>query len=204
MIMLRVLVLSLLLPPASARAEDARPSAAAVRDPEPSLTELTAAAFAVRGGGFGELGLCSPRRPRTVSGYSCLSFDLGKQDGRWIATEVAEWGLSVQPTPRLTIKGGVGFSLLTLLVDGLACVGKSSGSAGADGPSGDASGGRKSCGIWLPMQFYPGASASLTIPAPMIDVVLTASTRYIVPIPGSVDVVAPSGLAVSLGAGVAF
>jgi hypothetical protein len=41
MIMLRVLVLSLILPPASARAEDARPSAAEVRAPEPSLTELT-------------------------------------------------------------------------------------------------------------------------------------------------------------------
>jgi len=201
--MLRVLVLSLGLPLASAHAEDAKPAVVENRGSSYRLTELATSVFAVRDGGFGEIGLCSARRPGTVSSYACMSLDLGKQDGAGIASEVTEWGLRVQPTPWLAVNGAVGFSLLTALVDALACAAKKSGPAGADGPS-EMPGGSDACGAWLPLQFYPGISTNLTIPVSGIDLVVTGSARYVVPIPGSVGVAAPSGVAVALGAGVAF
>jgi hypothetical protein len=167
------------------------------------LTDLTLDGFAVPGGRFVEVGLCSARRPGRVSSYACMSLDVGKQDGEWIVGEVVEWGLRVRVSRHVSIKAAGGFSLLTLFVNGIACAFGSAEGAGADGPS-DAPSTETCGGGLLPMQAYPTLGAQVTIPTSRIDLVVAGNVRYIVPIEGRVDVRAPSGLAVSLGAGVAF
>jgi hypothetical protein len=168
-----------------------------------TLRDLSLQAFAVRDGWFGEIGLCTARRPGTISTYACLSLDLGRQADAVVAAEAGEWGLRVEPTERVSLQAGVGFSLLTLVVDMLECAARKSGGAGADGPAEMAS--SNYCGeVWLPMQFYPGLRGRLVVPARIADIVLTGSVRYIVPILGSVSVQPPSGIAVAVGAGIAF
>lgn len=163
------------------------------------LSVLTVNAFGVPDGGFGEVGLCTARGRGVVATYACLSIDVGKQDGAWIGGEVGEWGVSMQPTSRLTIKTGGGFSLLTLFANVIGCA--MSRPAGADGPADMPS--SESCDVYLPMQAYPTVSAHLAVPIGSVDVMLSGAARYIVAIDSRIGQ-APSGLAIAFGAGVAF
>jgi hypothetical protein len=194
-------LVTLLVAAGPLHAEPPKPRVAKHDSANYDLAELTVAAFALRDGGFGEVGLCSAKRDGVVSTYACMSIDLGKQHDAWVGGEVVEWGVRVQPISRLWLKAGGGFSLLTAFVNGIGCAFATP--AGADGPSDMPGSSSRSCDAILPMQAYPTASAHVAVPVSSVDIVLSGAVRYIVASDSRVGQ-APSGVAIAFGAGLSF
>lgn len=161
------------------------------------LTEVTTSVFDLEGGWLVDVGACSAERQGTWSTYSCLSLNLGRQNGTLVGGDALEWGLQLRPISNLSFTAGGAMGILSGVVDAFGCAVQVEFRSGKK---------RETCKkVLLPVQLYPALGAHLAIPTSRGATLVNVVARYQVAVPSTIlEFQAPAGAALAFGTGFRF